>query len=208
MSRIVRLPVFVSKFLIFFILAYLVWWTLTPGLNLLLAEGSNAVLSLAQRRRVTSVEVRDGSIQAFSLGADEPVLSVVGYRWHYDFVLLVALILATPSVPFHKHTKILILGVAILLGFHVVNLVVDIKYLCAIRGIVPLTSAEWAVYDQIFMLFTMGTMLFPLLIWGLLTFKYWLPVPCVKVKLRASKIGRNDPCPCHSGKKYKHCCGK
>ncbi len=22
------------------------------------------------------------------------------------------------------------------------------------------------------------------------------------------KVGRNDPCPCHSGKKYKHCCGK
>ncbi len=22
------------------------------------------------------------------------------------------------------------------------------------------------------------------------------------------KIGRNDPCPCQSGKKYKQCCGK
>ena len=21
-----------------------------------------------------------------------------------------------------------------------------------------------------------------------------------------SKIGRNDPCPCNSGQKYKHCC--
>lgn len=25
---------------------------------------------------------------------------------------------------------------------------------------------------------------------------------------KAEKIGRNDPCPCGSGKKYKHCCGK
>lgn len=24
----------------------------------------------------------------------------------------------------------------------------------------------------------------------------------------APKIGRNDPCPCGSGKKYKHCCGQ
>ena len=24
----------------------------------------------------------------------------------------------------------------------------------------------------------------------------------------SDKIGRNDPCPCESGKKYKHCCGK
>jgi uncharacterized protein YecA (UPF0149 family) len=22
------------------------------------------------------------------------------------------------------------------------------------------------------------------------------------------KVGRNNPCPCGSGKKYKHCCGK
>jgi uncharacterized protein len=25
--------------------------------------------------------------------------------------------------------------------------------------------------------------------------------------VRSMKIGRNDPCPCGSGKKYKHCCG-
>ena len=25
---------------------------------------------------------------------------------------------------------------------------------------------------------------------------------------RVSKIGRNDQCPCGSGKKYKQCCGK
>jgi SEC-C motif-containing protein len=24
----------------------------------------------------------------------------------------------------------------------------------------------------------------------------------------APKVGRNEPCPCGSGKKYKHCCGK
>ena len=26
--------------------------------------------------------------------------------------------------------------------------------------------------------------------------------------IKEKKIGRNDPCPCGSGKKYKHCCGK
>ena len=31
-----------------------------------------------------------------------------------------------------------------------------------------------------------------------------LPGGAVKKK----KIGRNDPCPCGSGKKYKHCCGR
>ena len=27
-------------------------------------------------------------------------------------------------------------------------------------------------------------------------------------KVAGKKVGRNDPCPCGSGKKYKHCCGR
>jgi len=30
------------------------------------------------------------------------------------------------------------------------------------------------------------------------------PKPIVRI---SEKVGRNDPCPCRSGKKYKHCCG-
>jgi len=29
-----------------------------------------------------------------------------------------------------------------------------------------------------------------------------------RAKVGGKKIGRNDPCPCGSGKKYKHCCGR
>ena len=29
-----------------------------------------------------------------------------------------------------------------------------------------------------------------------------------KIVVKGAKIGRNDPCPCGSGKKYKKCCGK
>ena len=29
-----------------------------------------------------------------------------------------------------------------------------------------------------------------------------------KVNKKSEKVGRNDLCPCGSGKKYKHCCGK
>ena len=30
----------------------------------------------------------------------------------------------------------------------------------------------------------------------------------VKTQAKSTKVGRNDPCPCGSGKKYKQCCGK
>ena len=29
-----------------------------------------------------------------------------------------------------------------------------------------------------------------------------------KTPVRVTKVGRNDPCPCGSGKKYKKCCGR
>ena len=32
--------------------------------------------------------------------------------------------------------------------------------------------------------------------------------PQKKKPVTVQKVGRNDPCPCGSGKKYKHCCGK
>lgn len=32
-------------------------------------------------------------------------------------------------------------------------------------------------------------------------------IPTTVVR-QGAKIGRNDPCPCGSGKKYKHCCGR
>ena len=41
-------------------------------------------------------------------------------------------------------------------------------------------------------------------------YRYWLPLRIEQVRQpvrrAAAKIGRNDPCPCGSGKKYKHCC--
>lgn len=33
----------------------------------------------------------------------------------------------------------------------------------------------------------------------------WVPPPVEQLK--TDKVGRNDPCPCNSGKKYKKCCG-
>jgi len=32
--------------------------------------------------------------------------------------------------------------------------------------------------------------------------------PKTAPRVAGKKVGRNDPCPCGSGKKYKHCCGK
>ena len=33
-----------------------------------------------------------------------------------------------------------------------------------------------------------------------------MPTPVETIVRKAAKVGRNDPCPCGSGKKYKKCC--
>jgi preprotein translocase subunit SecA len=38
--------------------------------------------------------------------------------------------------------------------------------------------------------------------------KHEAPRQPQKSQAPGQKTGRNDPCPCGSGKKYKHCCGK
>jgi len=35
-----------------------------------------------------------------------------------------------------------------------------------------------------------------------------VPEKAKQIKLQQPKVGRNDPCPCGSGKKYKKCCGR
>ena len=35
-----------------------------------------------------------------------------------------------------------------------------------------------------------------------------MPAKAVPVRLKGPKVGRNEPCPCGSGKKYKKCCGQ
>lgn len=34
------------------------------------------------------------------------------------------------------------------------------------------------------------------------------PLKGINTPIRSEKVGRNDPCPCGSGKKYKKCCGR
>ena len=41
---------------------------------------------------------------------------------------------------------------------------------------------------------------------GVWFYQKWLPI--TSTRINENRVGRNDPCPCGSGKKYKKCCGK
>ena len=76
------------------------------------------------------------------------------------------------------------------------------------RWITPLPGAAWLwkALDNAFEI--VGKAFFPILIWMALTLPYMMglvdPVPTTG---KDRPTGRNDPCPCGSGKKFKYCCG-
>lgn len=41
---------------------------------------------------------------------------------------------------------------------------------------------------------------------GVWFYQKWLPI--TSTRINENRVGRNNPCPCGSGKKYKKCCGK
>jgi hypothetical protein len=194
---------FISKFVLFLILFALIWPFLAPGYCRMLIQPSNKLLAL--EGIPIQLRLEEDSIQALStktFGPQGPTTKPFpfswGIFWSYEVLLLIALFLATPNLKPFKRLEL----TAVALGAIFIYNVVDLNL--GIRSIYHPSS----FYDWAYMLSTLGQLWVPLLLWGLLTFRYWLPMPRMKVKIRSGEIGRNDPCPCGSGKKYKLCCGR
>lgn len=125
-----------------------------------------------------------------------------------NMVFLLALILATPGMrPLNRLIRMLAAGIMLFFS-HLLFIItkVEITLLTASH---PLAGWEgfWRTTDNF--LEVTGKVFFPIVIWLLLTLPYMMgmadrrPSPADQ-----TPVGRNDPCPCRSGKKYKHCCGR
>ncbi|HSR69425.1 MAG TPA: SEC-C metal-binding domain-containing protein [Acidobacteriota bacterium] len=121
---------------------------------------------------------------------------------------LITLILITPGLSLRRRLVYLGVGTALLYLSHVIFMVTKVE--------VVLISAEypnagnpslWHFADNF--LEVTGKTFFPILIWLGLCLPYMLGVVDRKDRpLPDAKVGRNDPCPCGSGKKFKNCCGQ
>ncbi len=125
-----------------------------------------------------------------------------------NLVFLLALLLVTPGMrPLNRLGRVGA-GTVLLFFSHLLFIVtkVEITFLAAEH---PLAGWEpfWRTTDN-FLEIT-GKPFFPIAIWLLLAFPYLMGTVDRKVAkaAEARKAGRNQPCPCGSGKKFKHCCG-
>jgi hypothetical protein len=125
---------------------------------------------------------------------------------------LITLLLVSPGMHMRRRLRYLGIGLGLLFASHVCYLVAKVEY-SLIQAKHPLGSSIPFIWESLDQFFEMaGKVFFPISIWLLLTLRYMLGFVDEPVKAEATaaskRVGRNDPCPCGSGKKYKHCCGR
>ncbi len=120
---------------------------------------------------------------------------------------LLALLLMTPGMSLANRAGRLGLAVVLLFvsqSFFVITKV-EVALIAAQH---PSAGAAWFWNSADNFLEITGKAFFPVMIWLLLCFPYMMGrIDRPEVQAPAVKPGRNAPCPCGSGKKYKHCCG-
>lgn len=213
MSRLLR---FSGMFLLSFALLSLAWPLFAPGYNRLVVGMSNKLLALIEEPLIITLKPQGENVLIYQNDrtGEEPQL-VKAYRgyMYFNLILLLALFLATPRLRLLQRLKLTLIALITLLVFHAVDVTTRGVEQYVDQASITVTHSYSVTWRYLFYWFgavlSVGEKLAPLLIWGILTFKYWLPKPDLRVKVKAKDgIGRNDPCPCGSGKKYKLCCGR
>jgi len=120
----------------------------------------------------------------------------------FNLLLLTALMVATPRLGGLRRLKLMAMALLFQVGFHFLDIVLSVG---ANRA--AATSNNSGLYVLASLVGGVGEQASPIIIWALLTFRYWFPKPAAASAMRLTEArNRNALCPCGSGKKYKHCC--
>jgi len=158
---------------------------------------SNTALGFLEhpRRTILRAEGSEGAVLRRSPAGDTR-LAEYTIELYFEVVLFLALMAATPAVPILRRLLSALAGFAGFIVFHTISLTTFARAVVAFRSSCAST-----------LLLFVGVAL-AVLLWALSTFRYWVPWPRKRRSAPPTAVGRNDPCPCGSGKKYKHCCGR
>ena len=198
--------------LLFFTLAlgliYLLAWALfqffTPLYRRALAQSAQEYYALIGHRIEFLVAADQLGFRSYQRPAFEADLSISGLAANVPFLL--ALMVATPGLLLKPRLLRLTIGLLLLFSTQVLFLItkVEVTLLAAAH---PLAGSAlfWNGLDD--SLEITGKAFFPVVIWLFFCLSYMLgKVDGSPPPVSLQKVGRNQPCPCGSGKKYKHCC--
>lgn len=200
---------------------FLLGWGLAPAYAAAVFSAANFLFEFAWEHPPTArvrVGVEGGGdlgyVYYLSPDGPQPVFAFEKYGLFFNGVFLVAAILAAPGMRGVDRAVRAGVGMGLLALVHVLFVVVEVRAQFLNRGLLSAGSVEAYAIHWLAVLFgPLGEGLFPLLIVGVLTGRAWkdalgLAFPSSSSRGRTRPVGRNDPCPCGSGRKFKRCCGK
>jgi len=117
-----------------------------------------------------------------------------------NLILLPALLLATP-VPWRVRLRWLPLGLAALFVLQWLTMILWAPAARCLSRDPDHVLCHWAFYVLV-----AAGQLWAVALWGAFAWRFW--VPGLSAPAAVASAGRNDPCPCGSGKKHKRCCGR
>ena len=204
-SRAERLLWFTLLLAVSYGLVWLVFQVVAPGYRKVLAETVERICAVRGQPFEFDASGSTLKFRSNARPSFEADLSTKGIDANVPFLL--ALLLMTPGINLTGRGARVAAGL-VLLFFSQALFVVTKVEVTLIAAQHPLAGTSWLWSSVDNFLEITGKAFFPVMIWLLLCLPYMMgridrppaPVP-------AGKPGRNAPCPCGSGKKYKHCCG-
>jgi hypothetical protein len=201
---------FAVRFALFFVPLAFLWLLVSPFYTSLIFAGANHVFQWENAPTAFVASV-DGSLYAYRWTASgpTPAFEFERYGLFFNVVLLVALLLAAPGLTWRRRIQRTALGMILLAVVHVFFVVLQVKARLVNLGLLALSPESAYGYNWGAAFFgVLGEGLFPLLIFGLLSGRAWVEALGLRLPARPLWVARNALCPCGSGKKHKHCCGR
>lgn len=116
-----------------------------------------------------------------------------------------ALLLAAPGLRLANRLRKLAIGTGLLIASQALFVIVKVESTLVAASHPDAGNAlMWTTLDNLFEVSGKG--FFPIAIWLWLTLPYLMGEVDRRDVAPGKRVGRNDPCPCGSGKKYKKCC--
>ena len=206
------LSAFALRFLLLFGLLTGLWLLIAPLYSAIVFEAANQIFGL-ERPPIAQVRSASDAFYVNHLNAEgtTPVFRFERYGTFFNVILLAALLLAAPIRSWRERLKRSAIGISLLAAVHIAFVFVYVKAQFVNLGLIAVSSGTAYAYNWLAVLLgALGEGLFPLLIAAGLSGRAWAWALGLRfpLKTRPQVVRRNDPCPCGSGRKYKHCCGR
>jgi hypothetical protein len=176
-----RLLLFGGKTLLVLIVLMLLWPLWITYYNRVVIGITTVVLKVIEHPPLTSLRVEGdktlGYVRNINPNSSAFTISREFYALNYfGIIVLLALMLATP-MEIKQRLKLTFIAILFMLFFHVFFLIIYIRLEYIIKGVVPSDEGEFNFYLWLRLFTAIGKYFFPFLIWALLTWRSWLPMP-------------------------------